>query len=394
MLGELFEQYLKKGLDRQLVNRVPYAFYLSLLIFLILQYRDPGYAFGNVSYAVLGLTLLTFVATSYYFGKTTSRRLSDGMFKQDFRPFVAKFREIYEGNDSVVSDLDKIENWRMILVGAICGISISGFLSTAFLFVLVFLHPSLDVLLFAILLTTLYIFYEIVKAPLLEQGDGERRESAPMDAFENYTITNSVKSLPFKSRSLLFIASKFLGPIVHIEIPQFSVEAPLVYENPELSREMIRLASCEGGQKVCFKDEEGLKLKEFFEGNWDIRTESITVVSYKSPKEVLPYIFDSKYEYTQREERVWSGFTILDTTQNRAIARGFVHKFRAVAARSRVSKGGEKLTPHYVNTKALQFFLVGDRSYVQYFKTKIESLSVKVPSEVFSIEDNSRPRRS
>ncbi len=378
----------------RLVGRLPFSLYLALLYYAYRQYFGPSYSFDTVSIAALIITLLLFMVTSFLFGRRTSKRLSDGFFSQDFKPFVAKMRAIYEGNDSLAADLDKVQVWSDMLLAAISGVSISLFLSLAFLFGLAYLEPTFEVMGFTIVLLTLYTFYEIVKAPLREEGDEEEQQKAPMDLFEAYTVTNSVQKLPLRSKSLLFLAGKFFAPIAHIDVPKFTMAAPLVYENPELSREMLRLTNQnEPDLKVYLKDEDGLTLKSFFEGDYDVKAESITVMGSQSPKAVMPYILDSNYKYESYERRVWSGFSIVDTTQSRAIARGFVHKFRAVAAQTKATKGGEKLTPNYVNMKAIQFVLVGDRSFVQYFKIKVESLAVKVPSEVLNIKDFWKPER-
>jgi hypothetical protein len=384
LLGDLFEQYLKEGLDKQLVNRIPFSLLISLLVYLLLLQRDPGYSFGVASYLIAGSTLLVFLGTSYHFGRTTSNALNEGIFKADYKRFVAKMRDIYEGKGSLASDIDKIENGGFLFEAAVCGISITGFLSTMMLFALSFLRPQIELVLVGVLLTTLYVFYETIKAPLMNPGKEEQKQPAPLDLFEAYTVTNSVPRLPFRSRSLLFIASKFFAPIVHVDVPKFTFDATLVYENTELSKELKHLTNCEE-VKVCLKHEEGRTLDALLDGQ-DINLEQVTVLASRSPKEVFPYILDSDYVYTPNEDRRWSGFSILDTVENKCVARVFLHKFRAISAKSRLSRNNERTIPEYTRTKAIQFILIGDRGYVQYFKTRIESLAARVPNEVLSVE--------
>jgi hypothetical protein len=396
LLADLVESYLFEGLDKQLVKRIPYALFLSVLVYLVLKIGTLGSFETSFAFVIIGPSFLIFVITSYQFGKVTSGILASELYDQDFKKFLGKIQGIYEGRDSLLGDIDGVRDWKLLAVGLVSGLTLTVFLSSVILFGIFYAQLSIPFAGMALVLTTLYLYYDIAKAPIFESPEAEQKNPFAFDAFESYTVTNSMSRIPFGSKNLVFLAGKFLGPLANINVPKFGFEAPLVYETPELVSEVRHLAECGEKSEVCLKHEAGLSMDQFFLDEGVAKGERITVTLEKSPRALYPYLLDPNYVYSDKETRRWMAFCISEKASNRVLGRIFMHKFRAVSIKRRLRRGsgGGRIDPDFQDRSAIQFVLIGDRGYIQYFKSRIEVLTTKVPPDLLNAEYDPQPGRN
>jgi hypothetical protein len=395
LLADLVEGYLFEGLDEQLLRRIPYALFVSFWTYLLLKFVVNSSLNAIAVFVTIGLSFLIFAGSTRSFNRAISDILAKEIFDQDYKKFVGKIQGIYEGRDSALGDIDGVKNWGTLLTAIASGVSLMVFLTAVILVGLDYLGVDFEALGLGIVLTALYIFYEVSKASFADTKEAEDKQPFAFDAMESYTVTNSLRRVPFGSRSLVFLISRFFAPLASIDVPKFSFETPLVYQTPELMSAISTMAECGDSAEVCLKHEDGLPLNQFLVESPGAKVERITVMLEKSPKELFPYLLNPDYSYTNDDSRRWSVFRIFDKKTERTLGRVFMHKFRAVIIKRRLRRasGTGKIDEDFQDRYAIQFVLVGDRGYVQYFKSRIEVLSTKVPPDLMNAEYDPKPGR-
>ena len=229
---------------------------------------------------------------------------------------------------------------------------------------------SLDTIAIGMSLTIVYLVYDIAKAPLIEQPQSDGDFPLGFDLVEKYLITNSLSGLRLKSKGVIYVLSRLFGPLAYLNVPKYSFDSTLVYDNEGVTKLISSLIEESGGRDFKLQHRQGEILKNFLATGNEQR---ITVLIEGSPKTIYPYLFDNK---PSGDAKNWTGLDIVVTKTGGTAGRVFIQKFRGVYVKTKkkMERNRDKIT----QSRAFQFIIIGERAYVQYLKQMIEMNSAKV----------------
>jgi hypothetical protein len=237
------------------------------------------------------------------------------------------------------------------------------------------------------IIVLVYIIQDLAKADFFQEAESDsKKPSSPLihDFAEKYFIENSkqIASGQLFFRMLLGIMVKALGPLVYVTVPKFSNCDLLVYNDKELDKTIESFLGDDKSLKL--QPEQGRSFKEFFtaDSGGHFNCENITILEKERPKEVFGYLLDIDYAQPLKERKRWMSFKILEVRgkKTRPVGNLFVHMFRGATVFSQKKLHGYPDPLH----ELLYIFIFGERSYVDYIKSKIEMNSVKAPSDIIT----------
>ena len=112
----------------------------------------------------------------------------------------------------------------------------------------------------------------------------------------------------------------------------------------------------------------------------------------KSPKENFPYLFDPNYSYSEKDKKKWTALTLnkKDDGREKVLGYVFIHLFRGIFVKRIIKKKKRgRRSPIKEETKpqeVLFFIFIGNRSYMEYLKTRIQLISVIYPRSLIVTE--------
>jgi len=262
----------------------------------------------------------------------------------------------------------------MIALGVLSGVFLFLVLVSASLMILYNLTIGKDLAAIIAVFAVIYLYQDITKSDyLVEYRTKEAKFPFMRDVIEMYTVDNSLTSVSKRRSSLRMVlqfSSGIIGPLCHLTLPKLSCEMLIVYNNPELVKSLKEFT--DRTNRIWFKHEEGQSVTNFFtEGH----SERMTMLNERSPIENFPYLFNPKYIYSEKERKKWIALSIVegDPKREKTVGHMFIHTFRALFIRKRVRPSGRrKLTEEIIPKEVFLFVLFGERSYIQFIKTKIK----------------------
>lgn len=388
MISELVKYYIFDRLDKQILNRIPYCLLFSLIIYLLIIYLS--FSIEGVILYFLICSLFTVLISTSLFNWYVNRNLESLLTNVDLKKFTEKMSMIVEDRNSLLEDIKNSENWWIIIIAIVSGLSFFSLFTSAFLIVLNYFKISKDLIAVAIIFVTIYLYQDIAKSGLFEESKAsETKFPFLLDLLEMYTINNSLRYLPAKrvlSEAFIQFLSRIAGPLTYLSFPKLSFDMLLIYWNHEVVKLLKRLTKKDNNSHIRLKHEAGQSVDEFFTKG---SCEKITVLNEKSPKEVFPYLFNPSYSYSEKERKKWVAFRMLERglKNEKTVGYIFIHLFEGVFVKRRVKNIARQ--PVKIECKAkpvLLFIFIGERSYTQYIKTEIEVISTKIPREIMEYE--------
>jgi len=326
--------------------------------------------------------------STFLFNRHVNKLLEDLLTNVEFKRFTEKLSRIFEGKNSLVDDIRIAENWQMIVLGVLSGFFLFLVLASASLMILHNLNIGKDLAAIIVVFVVIYLYQDIIKTGyLVEYKTKETKFPFVRDVIEMYTVDNSLASVS-KRRSSLRMVLRFLsgivGPLCHLTLPKLSCEMLIVYNNPELVKSLREFT--DRTDQICFKHEEGQSVNNFFtEG----QSEKMTVLNERSPIENFPYLFNPNYSYSEKEKKKWVALSILEKNpkSEKTVGHIFIHSFRGLFVKRRVRRSDRRKLKEEIKPKeVLLFILFGERSYIQFIKTRIEVISTRFPLSILNIE--------
>ncbi len=392
MLAGILEHYIADDLGKQILKKLPYCVAVALVVYLVLAGSFSGLT--TLLLWISGLSALLFLGSAAIFLRGVNEPMKNLFGEIDLKKLVAKLRSIYEKGDSLLTDVQGNGGGYLLITGLTNGVSFFVLLTCLTLSLMLYSHVALEIAAAGLILVSVYLTYDAAKAPVTEEPKDGGGLPLGSDLLEKYTITNSLQRSPMRSRMLLYVAARLFGPVVDINLPRFSCEATLVYETQELIETiqgLVKLDEDKGAgkaedtgakklQKMSLKPEGGQSTDLFFMyGRGDAFR--LTAVVEESPKTVFPYLLDPD---SRDDGKGWIALAILEAGANRTVGHVFIQKFAGVYVKTKLKQ--ERHTAEPMRKRAFQFFLLGERPYVQYLKNAIEINAPRVPSYVMDKE--------
>lgn len=216
MISELLMNYVFNRLDKQIVRRVPYCLLLSLIIYLLFDLKYLLLPFLIFS---LGMFLLS----TTLFNQHIDKALEELLMNVDFKRFIGKMSNIFEGGTSLLDDIKASENWKMITLGASSGIFFFLLLTSACLMILNYLTIGMELVLPIMIILVVYLNQDIAETDLLKEYQTKETELPFLqDIVEMYMVNNSLKSFRIKSlsKAMLRFGSRIFGPLCYLTVPK------------------------------------------------------------------------------------------------------------------------------------------------------------------------------
>lgn len=380
MISELLMTYVFDRLDKQIILRIPYALLISLIAHIIFDLKPLLLPLSIISF-------IMFIVSTALFNMIINNALENILVNIDFKRLIEKLAKIFEGKTSLLDDIKAQENLKIITLGILSGTFFILLLSTAFLMILDYFTVKRELAIPMIIILLIYIYQDIAEADLLKEYQTKETETPFLqDIAETYMVDNSLKSFPIKSPTKVAIkfASRIIGPLCHMATPKIYSDALIVYKNQEIVSLIKQLAKANG--KIYLKHEQGQSIENFFTSN---RHERITVLTEKSPKENFPYLFNPNYSYSEKDKKKWIALSLRQKINDREKVLGylFMHLFKGVLQKRKIK--GKKRAHFEEEVKSAEVLLlifIGERSHMEYLKTKIEIISTKYPTNLLYME--------
>jgi hypothetical protein len=332
-------------------------------------------------------SLVVFLVSTTLFNRRIEHMLEGMLTDVKFGQFVKKMSNIFEGKNSLLDDLKASENTETIALGASSGLFFFLAVGSAFAFVLSQFNIGIGIIISLLVFLILYLYRDLSETDLLKEYQSEEKMQPFMyDLLETYTVNNSLKSFGERSPSKVFLrfGSRIIGPLCYVTLPKLGYDSSLVYKNTETISFIRDLTK---GVNLRLEHQDGQSLDALFVEGQSVQSERITILSEKSPKENFPYLFDPNYSSTPKEQKKWCALSLVERDSHSEKTRCYVfinvyrgHSPRAQARERRANrKAGVK--------EILLLILVGERSYVAYIKTRVESLAARYPAEMLNLEE-------
>jgi len=358
MISEMLMGFVFDSLDKQIIKRVPYALLISLIIYQLFNVKTSLLPLSTISLAI-------FITSTAIFNSKINKALEGLLIDvEDFKKLVEKLSKIFEGETSLLDDINASENWRIILLGVLSGIFFTLLLTTAFIMIFDYFAMGKELVIPIIIILIVYVYQDMAETNILKEYQTKETEIPFLqDIIETYLIHNSLKSFPTKSLTTvtLKLASRTIGPLCYLSAQKLHSDVILVYNNPEI-KSLLKGLTRED-RDIYLKHAAGQSMENFFTRE---ECEKITVLQEKSPKENFPYLFDPNYTYSEKDKKKWIALSLNKKKRRKESVLGymFIHLFRGIFLK-RIIKGHRKrrLVKEKVKPQeALLFILIGKRS--------------------------------
>ena len=380
MISELLMNYVFDRLDKQIIKRVPYCLLISLIIYMLLDVR-------SFVLPLLILSLIIFMTSTTLFNRHINKALEQLLIDVNFKSFIGKMSNIFEGGNSLLDDIKASENWKMITLGASSGIFFLLLLTSTCLMILNYLKIGMELVFPIMIILVVYLYQDIAETDLLKEYQTKEPEIPFLqDIVEMYMVNNSLKSIRIKSlsKAILRFGSRIFGPLCYLTVPKLHSDMLIVYKNPEIVSFIKDLAKKD--DKVYMKHEGGQSIDNFFtEG----QCEKISMLHERSPKENFPYLFNPDYSYSEKDQKRWIALSLneKESKKEKVLGYMFIHLFRGISIKRKIKAGKRRpIEPEIKPKEALLFVLIGERNYMEYLKARLEVISTKYPLDLISME--------
>lgn len=385
MLADFIKSYMFEKLDKQIAIKIPYCLFIAVVIFFASSLANLDWLKQLPFPFIIVGSFAFFLLTSIIFNRYLNRILSGNILGNlDLAQTVKKMRSIYDGKASLLDDFNASKNAGMIVAGFLSGILLCIYFVSLFL-ALLYYYPSTEVIPVAgvgALFLMLYFYYDAGKSPL-QQDDKQEKNTFLTDLFQVYAVKNSLKKIKRKSEAGLYFVSRLLGPLANLQMPKFAFRTIMVYENPALDEFIENLLKSQDG--LIGKQSGGESIPNLLTA----KPEKITLLIERSQLENFPYLLNPDYKYPDKDDhRKWTAVTLFEegSEKEKVICRIFIHKHKAFFVKRYVRNSHKAVEAKADPRDAFLFFIIGERSQVEYLLTKIELVSTKVPTEILNYE--------
>ena len=378
MIEELVSSYAMKKFDKQIICKIPYCLLVAFLIYYFVNLQGIEW--------IATFSFIVFLVSAAAFNWRIRKSLDNVWGNLNFKELVKKFSSIYEGQASFIGDIGITKKSIFVVTGCISGLAFFSTMTAIFILFMKYAQLSKLLVVGFGIVATVYIIQDLVKNGFFQE-DSEAKtpsQSTSMmyDFMEKYIVENSKQASVgnFAYRVLLGIAVKATGPLTYVTLPKFANSEITVYNDKEVEETIGSFTH--GDKSLQLQDEQGLSFSNFFtaKSGGHFLCESITVLAKDSPREVFPYILNPDYTQPERDIKRWASFRIIEVNKNKSRPVGtlFLHMFRGanVSTKRKLHRIPDPMH------EMIYFYIVGERSYVNYLKTKIEMNAAKVPSDI------------
>ncbi len=394
ILKELLKPYFLENLDKQILNKIPYCFVSSFVLFSLYTTQIQHFLQNWLLILLVGSFFLSVIGTAV-FNYSISKSLENFFIYLDIKSFREKLISIYEGKTSFFDDIGPL-SWLETGSFLLSGIALSVFLIVFFLALLSYLMLNHTIVTLLAFLASLYIFYQDILGANLINNSYQKEDRNPFltDIMEKYVVSNFLEKLPGK-RSLyeitMKLASRFLGTPIKVNIPNLAFSTLLVYKNRNIDDLLKKYIHEKTKNQIYLKHLDGLNPSVIFQ----IKTqnpsgiERISLLKERSALENFPYLFDPSYEYNENDSRKWSMFAIVEKSNKSEKILGyvFVHIFKGAHLKRKLKKISTRPIKIEGELRTIYFFIfLGSRGEINYLKREIELRAPKFDLSVLDLE--------
>jgi hypothetical protein len=376
MIEQLLTSYVLEKLNKQIIKKIPYALFFALLINLVF----------NIQTSVTVITISSFVGFlifSSVFNNYLSKASERIWKNMDCKAIVGKIYSIFEDGQSWLKDIGSARTRIITISGFISGLLFTITLSSIFVLFLSIVTIDKVVLFAFIIITSIYIVQDAVKANLLEEPESENKSPLSYDVMDTYLLKNSIELKNRNSRVALSFIAPIFGPLIFFSFPKTSFKQLTILYNDQI-RDLLRKYQ-KGEENFFFRHEDGHELEDLFV--FDNNIENINIFSSRGQKDILPYLFDPNYVYPSKdksqENKMWAAFSIIRKSQEKENVLGhiFIHSFKGIELTTKIQPHTSDYDGKPKRKEILLIMILGQRSIVNYLETKITLISAKAPLE-------------
>jgi len=376
MFEKIQRQIIGKVIYSTFIVSFTYIFHPKLDLYALLS-KCIGISCNGIFFS----SLVLFIVFTTIFKIYMKRKIESGLFLIEVKDAKEKISRIVKEGHSLVDDV-RPRNISGLLffisIYLISGISIFFILMLSINQIIINLHPNIAFIYFLITLSAIYIIQDSPKMDYLEKIRTQQSRYI-FNILEMYVIENTAKKVLGGSIvSFLFkVVYRVLSPVYYPETPDIKFDSIFVYRNPKIFDFLQNL------DDIKLNHEDGLCLDLLKTVD---KCEKATFLATKSPYEIFPYLFDSKYEYDDKSNKKWSFFRILKKERGfKTMGYMFIHCFKTVKIKV-LLKYRSKIKKQYEPEIAFFFIFFGKSDIIEYIKSEIDLISVGVPNEVINME--------
>jgi len=123
VLDDLLKFYLSEGVGKQVLKKIPYCLMIALLLYLATIWLVPNPRVGPEILLIPTISLVVFVISTFHFLAHVNQGMAKAYGDLDFKTVVAKFRSVYEGQSSMIDDIN-IKGLNRVLGSAVLNLSL------------------------------------------------------------------------------------------------------------------------------------------------------------------------------------------------------------------------------------------------------------------------------
>jgi hypothetical protein len=269
MIDDLLKFYLLEGLGRQVLKKIPYYLMIALIVYFSILAIDLKPVVNPNWLLIPSISLLIFVISTFHFQSRMNGGLRKAYGGLDFKSAVGKIRSVYEGQSSILEDVNLNKLSSVFVSALLNGFSLLIGMVSAFVLALLFSGVGLVIPLLAAFFGTIYLVVDVSKGSLVEEPESKNDNPLATDFFEKYVVTNSVRRLPrrLSSRSFMYVAGRLIGPLVQVNIPKSMYDILLVYHSNELVEVIKGMSQKREGSGLYLKQDAGDTVEQFLADN-------------------------------------------------------------------------------------------------------------------------------
>jgi hypothetical protein len=409
LFPDLFSALLSEKLDKQFVTKLPYAFMLSLAVFLPFHLTGEPYRDIAIIFAIISIILFFILNT--IFSSKVQRWINESFFGGDlFHQTKPIYSEVVDKGYSPIGNIEASKS-RLLILGAIGGAALTTFFVAAFLLIIDRMEVGLEALLAMGAIASLLIYYDLMKSPM-ETDDPSieaRKDKNPVayGVLEKFLLTNSAKKMPRVTVPVWRLLIRLCGPVLHIKPPKIGYKEVIVYADNELQNKFCEFCNKERDAEILLQHATGLNESALVLEENHKKSERIHLLAQRKPIENFPYLYGLKQD---TQHKVWGLFRIVNPkAKSKPLGQLYLHIFKGLRVTHRLrqipddnphkapdrmvktdSKGDPIERKFEKDVAVFLFILVGERTTVEYFATELKLSAAEFPRDLMSIEWNQK----
>lgn len=393
MIEDLLTNYVFEKLDKQIVNKVPFCLFISILLYLLLY---PFAYVQSILVIATPILFLMFLISSIYFNKEVSQLANKMWSRIDVKKVLGRMTDIYENGDSYLKDIKLSENHSLRNFGFLSGVTLTLTLIVVFLQLVFFIPLENKLVMIPIeAIVGIFLLYDIAKSELIEEPEQEGSMTVVNDIMATYLVENSSRQLTndYRLSKILFtLTTRLISPLIYFNFPKMTFKEMFVYRNPKLIEFLKQLNQGRGDLQVRQTDGDSLANVLVTDKDCD----KLSDIAEKENSIVFPYLLNPEYKFTDSHKK-WTSLqvirrhdnnrnkqTTLQTKDEKAgianeepVGQIYIHAFRI--PRVRVDRGSGRPKEIEPQRDVLMLMMMGERSPILYLHTKITAMALPCP---------------